>query len=65
MVGDFGAEVRRLLRAAGCVFKRPAKGDHELRYNPITRRSFVVDGKIKSRHSANAIMKQAGLPKSF
>ncbi|MBN9023695.1 MAG: type II toxin-antitoxin system HicA family toxin [Rhizobiales bacterium] len=65
MVGDFGAEVRRRLRAAGCVFKRMAKGDHELWYSPINGRSFVVDGKIKSRHSANAIMKQAGLPKSF
>jgi len=65
MVGDLGAEVRRRLREAGCVFKRPAKGDHELWYSPISRRSFVVDGKIKSRHSANAIMKQAGLPKAF
>jgi len=26
MVGDFGAEVRRRLRAAGCSFKRPVKG---------------------------------------
>jgi hypothetical protein len=65
MVSDFGADVRRRLRAAGCFFKRPAKGDHELWYSPITRRSFVVDGKIKSRHSANEILKQAGLPKAF
>ena len=65
MVGDFGTEVRRRLQAAGCFFKRPAKGDHELWYSPVSKRSFVVDGKIKSRHSANAIMKQAGLPKSF
>lgn len=65
MVGDFGAEVRRRLRAAGCFFKRPAKGDHELWHGPITQRSFVVDGKIKSHHSANTILKQSGLPKAF
>jgi hypothetical protein len=65
MVGDFGAEVRRRLVAAGCFLKRPAKGDHELWYSPVSQRSFVVDGKIKSRHTANAILKQAGLPKSF
>ncbi len=26
---------------------------------------FVVDNKIKSRHTANAVLKQAGLPKGF
>ena len=34
-------------------------------YSPITGRKFVVDGKIKSRHTANAVLKQAGLPKKF
>jgi hypothetical protein len=62
---DFGPELRRLLREAGCEFKRPAKGDHELWYSPKTKRSFVVDHKIKSRHSANGVLKQAGLPKKF
>jgi hypothetical protein len=65
MVGDFGAEVLQHLRAAGCFFKRPAKGDHEVRSSPINRRSFVVDGKIKSRHAANPVLKQAGPPKVF
>jgi hypothetical protein len=26
---------------------------------------FVVDNRIKSRHTANAVLKQAGLPKQF
>ena len=26
---------------------------------------FVVDNRIKSRHTANAVLKQAGLPKKF
>ncbi|MFI5015396.1 MAG: hypothetical protein ACHQAY_23930 [Hyphomicrobiales bacterium] len=33
--------------------------------NMSTGRRTVVDGKIKSRHTANAALKQAGLPKSF
>jgi hypothetical protein len=65
MVADFGPELRRLLREAGCYFKRPAKGDHELWFSPLSQRSFVVDHKIKSRHTANAVLKQAGLPKAF
>ena len=33
--------------------------------SPVTDRRFPVDGKIKSRHTANGILKQAGLPKQF
>lgn len=64
-MADFGPELRRLLSRAGCSFKRHAKGDHELWHSPISKRSFVVDKKIKSRHSANGVLKQAGLPKAF
>ena len=31
----------------------------------ITGVRFPVDHKIKSRHTANAVLKQAGLPKEF
>ena len=41
------------------------KGDHDIWFSPITQISFVVDSKIKSRHTANAVLKQAGLPKKF
>ena len=53
------------LREAGCKFERQGKGDHEIWYSPITRIRFVVDQNIKSRHTANAVLKQAGLPKTF
>jgi hypothetical protein len=33
--------------------------------SPINGKSFPVDHKIKSRHTANGILKQAGLPKAF
>ena len=62
---DFYPDLKALLRAAGCYFQRQGKGDHEIWYSPITKRPFTVDGKILSRHSANGVLKQAGLPKKF
>lgn len=64
-MADYAPEVKRLLREAGCYPVRQGKGDHEIWFSPITGRKFVVDSKIKSRHTANAVLKQAGLPKSF
>ena len=49
MGGNLAPELKRLLSEAGCRFERHGKGDQ----------------KIKSRHTANAVLKQAGLPKQF
>ncbi|MFM6060500.1 MAG: type II toxin-antitoxin system HicA family toxin [Microcystis aeruginosa] len=57
--------LKKLLSKAGCYFERQGKGDHEIWYSPLTERRFVVDNTIKSRHTANAVLKQAGLPKAF
>ncbi|MFM2431192.1 MAG: hypothetical protein RLZZ511_2405 [Cyanobacteriota bacterium] len=65
MARSFTPELKALLADAGCYFERQAKGDHELWYSPISDRCFVVDSVIKSRHTANAVLKQAGLPKAF
>jgi hypothetical protein len=64
-VADYTPELKRVLRAAGCTFERSGKGDHEIWFSPTTARRFPVDAKIKSRHTANAVLKQAGLPKQF
>lgn len=58
-------EVKRRLRLAGCTFERQGKGDHEIWFSPRTGLRFPVDGNIKSRHTANLVLKQAGLPKAF
>jgi len=58
-------DLKRILRDAGCYCARQGKGDHEIWYSPITERNFSVDSKILSRHTANAVLKQAGLPKQF
>lgn len=65
MGGSFTPELIRRLREAGCKFERPGKGDHDIWFSPITGVRFPVDQKIKSRHTANAVLRQAGLPKGF
>ena len=54
-----------MLLEVGCYFERQGKGDYEIWYSPITDRRFVIDGTIKSRYTANGVLKQAGLPKAF
>jgi hypothetical protein len=62
---SFTPELKKLLQEAGCSFERYGKGDHEIWFSPISRQRFVVDAAIKSRHTANVVLKQAGLPKAF
>jgi hypothetical protein len=62
---DYSRELKRYLQEACCRFDRKGKGDHEIWFSPVTNIKFVVDSKIKSRHTANAVLKQAGLPKKF
>jgi len=65
MADDYSRQLKDLLANAGCSFVRHGRGDHEIWYSPITDRNFPVDAKIKSRHTANGVLKQAGLPKQF
>lgn len=62
---DYSPDIKRTLRKNGCTFVRPGKGDHEIWFSPLTNRHFPVDSRIKSRHTANGILKQAGLPKRY
>jgi hypothetical protein len=64
-MSDFTPKLKKYLKKAGCSFERQGKGDHEIWYSPITGIRFVIDNAIKSRHTANAVLKQAGLPKKF
>jgi hypothetical protein len=65
MVRGFYAAIVEALRVAGCSFKRNGKGDHEIWFSPLTRRTFTVDKGVLSRHTANAVMKQAGIDRRF
>ena len=60
-MAEYEKKVRIVLAEYGCEFLRHGKGDHDIWFSPITNRKVVVDGKIKSRHIANEIMKQSGI----
>lgn len=64
-MAEYEKAVRDMLSANRCVFVRHGKGDHDIWFSPITGRHITVDGKIKSRHTANAIMKQSGIDHRF
>jgi hypothetical protein len=64
-MADYEKIVRKILTENGCLFVRRGKGDHDIWHSPLTNQSFPVDGKIKSRHTANAIMRQSGIPHKF
>jgi len=64
-VPGYTPDLKRILRENGCYYDRSGKGDHEIWYSPISRVKFTVDANIKSRHTANEALKQAGLKKSF
>jgi hypothetical protein len=65
MVTSLTPALKKRLSATGCYLERQGKGDHEIWYSPLTQKRFVVDNAIKSRHTANGVLKQAGLPKAF
>jgi hypothetical protein len=80
MAPQFDRRLRELLRECGCTFVRQGKDSHEIWHSPITKRNFPVPVGIQvsiltlcscksprcvSRHTANAVLRQAGLPKAL
>jgi hypothetical protein len=61
-MADYTRELKKLLSEAGCSFHRQGK---EIMKFGTAKHYFPVDSKIKSRHTANGILKQAGLAKRF
>ena len=64
-MAEYEKRVRKILAENGCIFKRHGKGDHDTWYSPITKLPITVDNKIKSRHTANGILKRAGIDYKF
>ena len=64
-MAEYEKKVREELTRCGCYFVRHGKGDHDIWYSPITKINVAVDGKIKSRYTANEIMKQCGIKRRF
>jgi predicted RNA binding protein YcfA (HicA-like mRNA interferase family) len=53
------------MKGFGRQVRDRGKGDHDIWRNPRTGKSVTVPVKIMSRHLANKILKDAGLPKAF
>ena len=64
MPKDFYSELTAILLAAGWQRAANAKGSHEKWRHPTESHAIIVP-RSKSRHTANAVLKQAGLPKAF
>jgi len=64
-MADYYRDVIRLLRENGFQFKRQGRGDHEIWWNSQSGIHVTVDRKLRSRFTANGILKEAGLPKSL
>jgi len=64
-MGDYTKKIKKILSENGFKFARHGKGDHDIWYNPTTKKSVSVDGAIKLRTSANELLKDAGLGKRF
>ena len=64
-MADYDKALKNELLKTGCYFVRHGKGSHDVWYSPATGCTFPVNHKVKSRHTANAILKEAGLSFRF
>jgi predicted RNA binding protein YcfA (HicA-like mRNA interferase family) len=60
LADGFYKAVRDALSLAGYVYLENAKGSHEKWQNNDTKKILIVPRNLKSRHTANAILKDAG-----
>jgi predicted RNA binding protein YcfA (HicA-like mRNA interferase family) len=61
MVQGYTKQLKTILREHGWSYLRSGKGDHEIWSHSDAPKPIVVDGKIMSRQTANAVLKQAGI----
>ena len=64
-MAEYEKKVREMLSKNGYSFHRRGKGDHDIWFSQIMNKKVTVDSKIKSRHMANQIMKEAGISYRF
>ena len=64
-MAGYTRELKAILKRAGCEKRRQGKGDSWNLVQSNFRGLFPVDSDIRSRHTANIVFKQAGLPKAF
>ena len=63
MPDDFYRTVTKAIGRMGYVYWKPAKGSHEKWRHEATGKLLIVPRNLKSRHTANGILKSAGSDK--
>ncbi|HEY2050235.1 MAG TPA: type II toxin-antitoxin system HicA family toxin [Caulobacteraceae bacterium] len=64
MAKDFYDQIIAIAREHGCWRVDGGKGSHERWRSPINGRTVTVP-RSKSRHTANAVLKQMGIDRKF
>jgi predicted RNA binding protein YcfA (HicA-like mRNA interferase family) len=64
-MNNLSPAIRQILKKAGFVWFRTGKGDHEIWKHTVNGKRVTVDAKVRTKHSANKILRDAGLPKAF
>ena len=64
-MAEYEKKVREILKQCGYIFHHHGKGDHDVWFNKSINQKVTVDDKIKSRHMANQIMKEAKIEYHF
>ena len=62
---SFYADVRTILRDLGFELHRQGKGSHEIWRHPTTGVSVSVPRNLKSKNTANSILKHVGSDHKF
>ena len=65
-MADYGDDVRRLLSGDGYIkLPKRGKGSHSMWHNNVKNITVTVKDRIKSRHSANEVLKDAKISHRF
>lgn len=65
MAKGYYKEVIKLLKKNGCSKVRNPASAHETWFSPATNLNFTVSTNLLSRHTANHILKEAGIDHKF
>lgn len=65
MVAGFYKDIAQKLSEAGYAFHRTCKGSHEMWKHTVSGHTVIVPHSTKSRHTANGILKDAGIDHKF
>jgi len=64
-MAEYEKKVREVLRRNGYGLHHHGKGDHDVWIHGGSNLKVTVPAKIKSRHTANGILKRAGIDHHF